>query len=477
MRAHLHARQGIGHEGIDQTLAALREMHLEAVPNSIGGEPTLEVRGFKHEGDLLAKFIQRGWVDGNPEITKEASDHPGWRELVKQGSWKGIIQAIRDNSLQFSGASMTIADLGFTGYGLIERNWQDMGAGLSYLTGSTMLGVYGHNDQSDLQIRELAKMVLEEAKAKGLEVPENSALANAGRERRENPLKQLDNLFKKYPSEIANISYMVAGSLIAWTALQHRVLAPQRIEETAEMFAKRKSNGWGDVALGASTVTAGGIATLIKEKKVDPDQPKQKGVAGLIDWVRESPLRLAGWMYIGSTACHAWTTYGERKAALETLHDVTQTVSERDRAAHKLKAIPLRVLFIGATILGEFLMSISSKGHGEGVVSDQSVDTSVIAIAADLIVKQKPEMQEKLIDYMAGYLGGPHVLAMKNEEVTAMLRKEVELARNNPWACRQAAGPRLAEGAPAAHVPADTLPMWQAKAAAVPAAGACQRSA
>jgi hypothetical protein len=122
--------------------------------------------------------------------------------------------------------------------------------------------------------------------------------------------------------------------------------------------------------------------------------------------------------YLASTLFHAYSTAYDWKHA----------------DSEKKKALPLRATFVAMTFLGEVLVAISSKGHGKGVVSDKSVDKSIISLTADLIAKQPANMQNHLIDYMAGFLGREDVLAMKDTKVKDMLTHQVELMKNNPWA-------------------------------------------
>jgi len=74
-------------------------------------------------------------------------------------------------------------------------------------------------------------------------------------------------------------------------------------------------------------------------------------------------------------------------------------------------------------------------------------------------------MQDQLIDYMAKFLGRPDVLAMKDEEVTNLLRRQVESLRRNPWAVAETAS-QPAEKRIAAALSAKDGPAWQGRLAA-----------
>lgn len=450
VRAYVHARDGVGDDTLQTILQTLKNKDFECIPFTQDGKPALEVRGFRRESELITLLSDKQWIDNKPVIEKDKDDEIGWLD------W------FRKRSMQASGAAMMVADVGFAMYGAKEKSWEDTLAGLSYLGGSATLLAYGRNDQSQLQIRQLAQMILDHAHEKGLKVSDESAAGSIGRERQEGVLKQVDNLFRRNPSEIGNMMYVAAGGLIAKSALQHRALATPRAGMTPKQITEMRKGGWGDTMLGSVTVGSGLLATLVKEKAHDPDAPKKHGLAAVAEWVKESPLRMASYGYIFSTLCHCYTTFTERSEAKRVIKDVTMSALEHTKAQEKLKSIPWRVLFVSATLVGELLLSISSKGHGEGVVSDNSVDNSAVAIAADLIVKQSPGMQDQLIEQMGKFLGRPEVLAIKDEDAVALLRKQVELLRKNPWAQPEPMQPAPAQPLTVATPKVD-VPKWQAK--------------
>lgn len=427
LRAYLYARDDMGSDKLQEVIGGLKQAGLECIPYSFGGKPTLEVRGFKRETQLIQTLCDKHYVDGVPQVEKAKEDKISWLDKLKK------------RSLQASGLAMMVADVGFIIYGMKEaenhrhvspthkRDFSEALAGLCYLAGSSTLGAYGRNDQSQIQLREMAETIIKNAKERGFDVPEDSAVAHLGRERQEGTLTKLNKLFQKYPSEIGNMFYFGAGAFIAQSAMRNRVLKPLP-------DGKLDWGGVGDTALGSTTMLAGLIATFVKEKATDPDKDKDPKVQSTLEWVKKHPLSMAGALYIGSTVCHAFTTYYDTKRSRDIVKTMGTATHEGRIANFKLGAIPWRILFVGATLVGEVLLSISSKGHGEGVVSDHSVDNSMVAMAADLIAKQPEHRQEQLIDYMAGFFGRSDVLAMKDEDACKLLRQEVEALRKNPWA-------------------------------------------
>lgn len=455
LHAYLHVSEGADPAKRAVAIEAFKAAKYDWTTFALEGKPTLEVRGFRSKTELIAKLTHKKLVEGTPDITVPEKKKLGW------WGW------IRENSLQASGVSMTIADIGYTVYGAMEHKWKDVVAGLSYLSGSTILSTYGRNDQGDLQIRHMAQAVLAEAQKNAYSISADSAVAVLGAPRKEGVLTKLHNFMREHPAEMGNMMYVSAGAFLGASALQSRVYGTPRKDMTAKQIEEMRKGGWGDTALGATTVASGLFATLVKEKAHDPDAPEKKGLARIWEWIQKRPLTIASWGYMGSTLCHAWTTAHETWEARRVRDDPATPKSEIKEAKHKLKSVPWRILFIVATIIGEILLSISSKGHGEGVVSDNTVNNSVIALTADMIARQPQHMQEGIIDHMGSFLGGSTMFAMKNEEVKDLLRQQVEAARNNPWIAPETK--QTAASSPAAVEPPHiNTPQtaWQAKLAA-----------
>ncbi len=457
LRAYVHACPDIGKGKVEEVLQAFKGADIEAIPFTVDNKAVVEVRGFKRESQLLGLLGKNNFISDTPEITKEPADHMSWGDVL------------RKRSIQASGVAMMVADTGYAIYGMKSKHWEDTLAGLMYLGGSINFTAFGKNDQSAFQIREGAQVILDHARAKGYNIPEDTALSTVGAVRKESALRKVHNFFEQHPSEIGNMAYVTAGALIAKSAMHHRVLSPPRAEMTPKEISDMRKGGIGDTVLGSTTITSGLIASLVKEKARDPDAPRQHGLSGIAEWIQEKPLRMASYGYIGSTLCHAYTTFTETMAAKRLIAKPNAPAKELALAKEHLGAIPYRVVFVAMSLIGEALLSISSKGHGEGVVSDNTVDTSIVAIAAELIIKQPKHMQEGLIQEMGKFLGQPEVLALKDEEAIKRLRHQVEEMRCNPWATKiPEAAPEAEKRKPAPVVVAkDAMPAWQAKVATV----------
>ena len=226
-----------------------------------------------------------------------------------------------------------------------------------------------------------------------------------------------------------------------------------------------------DIGLGTLTLASTTYGGLVKEKAHDPDEPKKTGVAGVIQWARERPLVVTGAGLLVSTMCHAASTASAYQRLLKG--EVTG-----DRA-QELAAIKNRALFVLNSLAAELLITISSKGHGEGVVTDNSVDNTAIAITAELISKQPADSHEALIEEMGDFLGSQKMLALSNQSVKQQLREQVQTMCVNPWAMANGGSIEQAEkirddakGLDTAYEPASLAPIppaessWQNKVVA-----------
>jgi hypothetical protein len=407
IRAYLHLSDKADPAKAQEILGALRTHNCACTPFMHDDKSLLEVRGFSKEEELLDRVRQ--WTSGPAEKTLEAED--------KISTW----ERFKKRTLQLSGLSYMVGDYGFVRYGLKEADNLVVAAAISYFLGTLSLVFYGRNDQSDLQIKDLSNDVAGFAKKNNIAIPENSALHDITQDRPQSTLQAANEFCKRYPSEIFNTVTAIAGVFVAASAYKNKVMRP-----TAGLDAKAihemKIEGWMDFGLGSITALSGTFATLVKEKKPDPDSPPKGMLDSVWQKIQAHPLAIAGGGYSIATMCHAASTWKAYKEA-KRVNDVA-----------RLESVPNRAIFVGAALLSEALLAISSKGHGEGVVSDHSVDNSTIAIVSDMIVKQPLAKQEQLIQAMGDFLGESKQLAMKNDEVVAQVRTQVEKMRKNPWA-------------------------------------------
>lgn len=450
VRAYLHARPGISQEKIQHILDIFENKDFQVIPFNLNGRPMLEVHGVRHEKKFLALLDEHQWIDGLPTIHTPKEEQIGWKDKLKK------------RSLQASGAFYVVGDYNFFRKGVRDQQWEDMLAGIMYAGGTMSLLGYGRNDQSDIQIQNLSRRITRHILKEGVKLPPHHILPRTAEEKDKGLLSAVNGTLKQYPSEIFNFFTGLAGACIAASALRHRLLSkpPSDIERVTKEAKIFRTAGWLDLGLGTITMASTALGGLVDERAPDPDKPKSHGVQAMLDWVKERPLTIAGAGLMVSTGLHAISSWLEYHQAKRLGHE------------DRLAAIKNRSWFVATNLAAEFLIAISSKGHGHGVQSDKSVYNSVVALTADLIAKQPEAMQESLIDYMAHFLGRPDVLAVKNEEVKKMLHEQVEAMRKNPWAAATQALPAETSEPSIAAPVKEKAPAWQAKIAAQETAAA-----
>lgn len=410
-RAYLHARPNSSQGELARAVSGMRAEHWQATPYSYKGKPYLEVRGFGSEKKLLEHLAAAKLTEDESKIEKSRENFTLWDQLRKQTLW-------------LSGMAYLVGDYGFIKYGWKEKSPEDVAAGISYALGTWALLGYGRNDQADIQVHDYAKALESHIKQNNIAVSEDCALHHTAADQDRGTLGNLNNWARRYPSEIFNTFTGVAGAFMAAAALRHKVLAPSRPGADAKAVYRRQLEGWMDTGLGATTMTAAAIANFVQEKKFDPDEPRATDPIGWVkEKVQENPLAVAGGGYMISSLCHAASTV------------IAYLDARRTGDLERMASVPYRAMFVGAGLTAEALLAISSKGHGHGVVSDESVKDSVFAIAAELVAKTPKEKREEQIKYVAGFLEKPEVLAMSRVAVEAGLRRKVAELESNPWLC------------------------------------------
>lgn len=433
IRGYLHASEKADDEKLYTIVRDLSKKGWQCIPYTQGGQPCLEVRGFSRESKLIEELAERGWVEGPVQVQHD-KEKPS-----------SLMDKIKKRSLFSSSLAFIIGDAGFFGYGFKDNSKLDMAAGILYAGGTLSSMAFARKDQSDLQIKELSRKMSDYLKNKGVNLPNECSMDAIISDHNKGMIRRADDLFRRYPSELMNLFFAAAGACVA-VAATHKITTPAsehavanrlgmlikkatqageavdhaHLEKLAftKMNGDRRLEGWLDVGLGSITAASGLFGMLVKEKKPDPDSPKRKGVQGAMDWVHAHPLAVTGYGYMVSTMCHA----------------VSTSIAWRSGDPERMKAVPLRALFVVTNIIAELLVSISSKGHGHGVLADKSVDNTVVSLAAELIAKQPARMQPLLTQHVAGFLGRPEVLAVKDTNLIRRLQKQVEEMRNNPWA-------------------------------------------
>ncbi len=402
-RAYLHTPPTTDEKTLSDIATAMAKRGWQAVPNSKGGKHTLEIRGFNLTSQVTDELQKNNWINGSPEVQQDLKESPKFTDTVKK------------RSLFLSGLVYIIGDASFFHYGRKNSSPFDMAAGVSYFGGTASSLLFARKDSSDIQVKKVANKMAEYMQSQNIEIPESCSVASITNNKHKGLIKKADDYFRQYPAEMMNSFFGLAGICIATAALRNKVFG--KATDPAVKAQMRKS-GLLDVGLGSLTLASATFGNMVEEKARDPDAPKKHGLDGVWELMQQHPLAVTGVGYMVSTMFHAASTMSDWKHA----------------DSNAKKTVAWRGVFVVTNLLAEFLLAISSKGHGKGVITDKSVNNTTIALAGELIATQPAHKHNLLIDYMAGFLGRDDVLAMKDNEVKNLLKIQVELMKKNPWA-------------------------------------------
>lgn len=410
MRAYLHARAGTVPEKMKAVIDSVHEKGWQSVPFMFRDRPMLEVRGCSDEKKLLKDLHEGGFIEGTARKEKLATDQISFLDKV------------RKRTLQAAGLFYIVGDVSFINYGWRESHWEDMAAGIAYAMGTQSLIWYGRNDQSDLQVKDMAKQMEKFLRRGSTPLPEHCSLKAMTVDRKQTTLSKIDDLWRHYPSEVFNAVTGLAGYFVARAAYKYKVIPAPKPGMDAHAIREMRAEGWKDMGLGLTTIASTAAGTVIRERKPDPDDPPPKDMLEQAwNWIREKPLRLTGYGLMVSTLFHAHSTYGAWREAKRVGDTLRQG------------SISSRAIFVATNIVAEILTALSSKGHGDGVTTDDSVKESVYAIAAETIVKQSPANRHFYLQHVANFLEQPTVMAESRETVLQKLQEHVARLEKNPW--------------------------------------------
>jgi hypothetical protein len=469
-RAYLHAAKHADPEKLQAVIHDLNKQGFVTSPCHLNGQEVLEVRGFGKESKLRAALGEVGAVHGHPHRDELGDDKLDVLAWFKQKSliisalfylvgdfcfikYEKVNTKIKDTKKDEKHAALNAAIATFNTdksaankvaeYTDVDNRskfakskvW-DWLAGYGYLAGSTssLASLMLRGDTSQMELGSISRFISDAARDAGLEVAGHPALQNAMglHDTRSKAAK----VFTTYSAEMMNLSFATAGLAIAKDSFETH----QRLSKEEKAFGHvydfskdqrhldDKSVAFKDVVLGTGTVLSGVTSSIIKEKPVDPNKQRKKGVAGVIEYMKERPLRIAGAGYLISTVIHLWSSLQER-GSIKNENKIRGTDNQfpTDHTTYRLG-------FVIMNLIAEVIMYFSSKGHGEGMKSDESLDITATSMVAQMIAKKPLEEREALVNTMAEALAQQQALGIKVDKAKTMLHEQLAALEKNPWA-------------------------------------------
>lgn len=505
LRAYVHARDGASPASLAALQNELAPKGWIGIPYTHHGKPTLEVRGFHNETELLAFFRDQHAIEGPDAPQALSTDKRSFRDkfIAATLKWSGIGYIFGDAAFM-TYAGMELSDKikdqkiattlmeevkahGYTPAQVQEKTKQLLHttlkdakalegflpaakdavaggkskilSGVGYALGSIILAVYGGRDQSATEIKTTTSKIEKFLKRDGVLNPAHDDVLIEQPEQKHGLFGKVHALLKRYPSEALNFVYLAVGltlmrsSLKEISSLKSKIaplegrvaaLASERnaLEYEKNALASHKANLSEEMQdVGLGLVTAGSALAGIMIKEKKPIEGEKK----------PDGFFARAWRWIEEKPLRA-TGFGFMAATgihAKVTYDKWQPKPDDtpDSLARRRKILSGRGVFIGLNILAEGLMAISSKGHGQGVSTDKSTTDSVLSATAQFVARQDADTQPVLIERLAGYIASPEVLGGKSHDIARQLHEEVAKLKGNPWLEREYEEARVAEPA------------------------------
>lgn len=424
-RAYIHIPEDKESEAYQRVMLALEKNRFMVIPAEYQGKPALEVRGFDKPEKFLKQLELTGLTDGCPNKSDMAEEKFSTKELL------------RHRTLNIAGKLYVVGDVALAGYALRDlikdQAFSETFATLGYASGTQFLIKYA-KDQTPVRLQDMARDMLHHLHASGIDAPVDSAILSAARETDHTTMQRLDRWFRKHPSELMNASFGFAGLMMV-NAAQHYSYSPQPWESPETIARRSKRTDYQrtlDTVLGSTTFVSGLTSIAIKEKERDKDAPPKEGLERMWEWVQERPLRIAGYGYMISTVIHGLSTYSMLMDHYREYKSGGHTQELVDAVSRAFRGV-----FVITNLMAEFLISLSSKGHGHGVGDDSNeskMNESAFRLAADLINRLEPEHRAGAEEHLANFLSHKDALNLPKEKIIASMRHEAETLKENPWA-------------------------------------------
>lgn len=304
----------------------------------------------------------------------------------------GVMDTLRENSLKAAGVGQLIADTSLLTYSLLTGNMKIGSVGLLGYTVGTIGTRYG-NPKAEKKLEQIERHLGEYLRKEGVEIPKDptteSLMKKAG------VIDHVESFLYQYPSQMMNVCFSLMGVQFARAGLQ----------------SKSKSL----VTSGALLIAGALAGLLIQEQKPDPEHPPEGFLQNAWSKIQEKPLRLSGTLFNLNQVGLAMDALGERNKNPGN------------------NSYMFKLLAVAAFTFGNTMFALSSKGgHGASNGMDDETLNTLSETSAKIILAQPPEVQNALLEHIAGYLSTQPSLGMKAADISAMLhQKLVEVATNH----------------------------------------------
>lgn len=309
----------------------------------------------------------------------------------EEKSKEGFVQKLRQKTIKAAGAGFLFADSSLILSGMLAGDGKISSAGVFGLTAGAVGTRYG-NPKAEKQLELLNRRLGSYLRKQDVTIPKDGsteALTKQG-----GIIDHIESFLYANPSQIMNIFYSLIGVQFARAGRQH------------------KDNKL--VASGGLLIAGALSGILTPERKRDPENPPHGAAQKAWALIQEKPLRLTSTLF----------NLNQVSLALSALDDRKRNPEQ--------KSYVFKLLAVAGFVFGNTMFALSSKSQ-EG---DSKLDTEALSPLAEtsarVIAAQPREMQDALLEQVAGFLSSQPNVHMKAEKISALLYKKLGEISNNP---------------------------------------------
>jgi hypothetical protein len=304
---------------------------------------------------------------------------------------------LKEQSLKAAGIAYIVGDAALIFAKLMEGTQVGAGGAALWLGGGLAAAKYG-NPKAEQRLKLLEQRLGQYLKKQGVKIPENPMTADLVKVG--GVLDHIEAFLYTYPSQLLNALFAVGGALTIKGGI-----------------GRSKS----DLACGALVMAGALGGLLIPERKPDREHPTQGMLGKAWEWAQEKPLR------VSSTFFHA-----------NNIFTITSAFEQMKKNPAG-KSHWFRFLTAASYIFGNIMLSQSLKDNISA--KDQHRNEKVLEALAEasgqVIAAQPKEVQEVLVQNIAGYLSSQKEIKTTAPEIAKLLHAQLAVLRDKTPAAGQ----------------------------------------
>jgi hypothetical protein len=296
-------------------------------------------------------------------------------------SAESTLSSLKEQTLKASGWSLIAGDLALVFANHLEGEKHGFQGAALWLAGGAAAGFFG-NPKAEKKLQLMERRLGGYLKKQGVKIPDNPTTAELSKDG--GVIAHIESFLYSHPSELLSAAFAIGGGLML----------------KSDSSETRKSG---------ALVLAGALAgLLIPEKPPNPEHPARGLGAKAWEYIQEKPLRV-------SSAFYTANDYFIWKKA------------EIHRKEPGNKSYIARYVTLAAYLLGNALMWFSSKENlgAKEESNNRKLYEGLAQVSAQVVAAQPQQLQEALVQHIAGYLSAQPEIKKTAPEIAALLHAKL----------------------------------------------------